>query len=357
MILPVPLRLPLPMILLFALVPCWRVVPAVESDVLLRNAMNYVRSQQQPDGSFGRPQPHLRTGLAMLSLLSLESQPGEGDRGFLQRAARYLLDTSPSNGDLGDEIFRTESHAAALTALLIGHEHFQTESLRADSAQIMARALRYTLQIQDRSSSSPSRGGWKMEGSKGQTNDRRASAWSLLACLTARLYGLDVPDAHVERGLHFLLGSFKDRADSPDSIGGFSVDTEGLAVELISSMGGWALVRFNGREEWSKKNLEWIARHPPAWSGPNYFYSAFFRLRTLKLEGTSNPLYVETRQRLFNQIADHQQADGSIAFPPGNAQNTIAMGPVFSTAMAILVLNLDDSRLPFDEIYPVTPHF
>jgi hypothetical protein len=104
-------------------------------------------------------------------------------------------------------------------------------------------------------------------------------------------------------------------------------------------------------------NVAWLTRHPPAWTGPNYFYSGFFRLRALKFSEASAALNDEQSQRLFAQIADHQKADGSILIPPGNAQNTVSMGPVFSTALAILILNTAESRLAPDEDFRVVPNF
>jgi len=330
---------------------------AAEQAVILKNATTYLRSQQQEDGSFGRPQPRLKTGLAIVAQLSVNSGPSDADRDLIERAVRYVLETSSSTGDLGDDAFRTESHAVALTALICAHEHLKDDDLRTDAAKRIRRAVRHLQRLQDRSSSSASRGGWRMEGRKGRANDRRASAWALLAYRTARLYGIEIPDPNVKRATQFMLGAFKEQSDKPDQIGGFSVDTLGLTVDLISSMGGWVLSRFDGKEESRKKNLEWLARRPPAWSGPNYFYSAFFRIRTLKFGDGEGKLYAETRQRLTAQIADHQQSDGSVVFPPGNAQNTVLMGPVFSTALAILIANVEESRLPFDEDYRLKPLF
>jgi hypothetical protein len=60
---------------------------------------------------------------------------------------------------------------------------------------------------------------------------------------------------------------------------------------------------------------------------------------------------------VFLQIREHQGKDGAVGFPPGNAQNTVAMGPVFSTALAVLILNVQDSRLVFDEDYRVPSLF
>jgi len=60
---------------------------------------------------------------------------------------------------------------------------------------------------------------------------------------------------------------------------------------------------------------------------------------------------------VFLQIREHQTRDGAVGFPPGNAQNTVAMGPVFSSVMAVLILNAPRSRLVFDEDYRLAPLF
>jgi len=63
--------------------------PGAEAKVVLENAMNYLRGSQEPDGSFGRPQPHLRIGQTMLALLSLEATPGESDVELLKKGTKY----------------------------------------------------------------------------------------------------------------------------------------------------------------------------------------------------------------------------------------------------------------------------
>jgi len=333
-------------------------MPAEESlSVVLENALDFLRAAQNPDGSFGHVQPHLQTSLAILAFLSVESPPGPETLSIIQKAVDYLERTGSASGDLGDDAFRTESHALGTTALICALEHVRRPELRLRAARKIHRALRLTQRMQDRSSASPSRGGWKMEGFQGHLNDRRASAWALLSYLTALQYGMEVEPAYVERGVRFFMGSFKDKTAEADQVGGFSVDAEGLSVASISSMGGWVMARFEGKEEHRRMNLGWLARHPVDWCGPNYFYANFFRVRALKFSDTEGKQYSRTMQRLFAQIKDHQGPDGSVAFPPGNAQNTVAMGPAFSTAMSVLILNVDRSRLAFDEDYRLEPLF
>ncbi|GDY20531.1 hypothetical protein LBMAG56_18760 [Verrucomicrobiota bacterium] len=329
----------------------------------LHAALKFLATQQQPDGSFGGSQPHLKTSFALLALLSVADTSAPTNTAALTaRAVAYLAKDARPDGFLGDELFPTESHAITLTALLNAHARLPSPELRADTGDRIQRGLRYLLQLQDRSSASPSRGGWSMEGKLGRPNDRRATGWALLALRTAHAHGLEIPPANPERATSFLLGSFKEQADNSSQIGGFSVDNEGLTVELMSALGGWVLATTpTAKDDWRRKNLTWLAKHPPAWTGPNYFYSSYFRLRTLKFsdpdDATATALAREQTHRLTTQIADHQKADGSILVPPGNAQNTVSMGPVFSTALAVLILNTPDSRLATDEDFRLPRRF
>ena len=326
-------------------------------DVAVQNALGFIRRQQNEDGSFGKVQPHLQTGFAALALLCAAAPPSETDRAIVERAVAYLEKTGASDGDLGDRVYATESHAVATLAAVCALPYVREDALRKALAEKSGRAVRLLFRLQDPSSSSRSRGGWRTEGFKGQDNDRRSSAWALLASEAARQVGMPVKDANLDRGVRYMLGSFKDATATPPQVGGFSVDAEGLAVEQISAMGGWVLVRFRQPEDMIDLNRRWLVKNPPLWAGPNYFYSSFFRVRTLKFSDRAGRDYQRTLQRLRTQIQDHQAGDGSVGIPPGEAQNSADMGPVFTSALSVLILNVDDSRLCFDEDYRVRPLF
>ncbi len=325
---------------------------ASPTDAAMAAALKYLAAQQQPDGSFGGPQPHLKAAFAALAALSAGEQDTPKLAGL---AASYLVKDANASGFLGDEAFPIESHSVVLMALIGAHAGLPAAEARTEAGERIQRGLRHLLQLQDRSSAAASRGGWSMEAKPGRPNDRRATGWALLALRAARAHGLEVPQANFERATNYLLGSFKAQADNASQVGGFSVDNEGLTVEMMSALGGWVLATSPAKEDWRRMNLAWLTHHPPAWTGPNYFYAAFFRLRALKFSEASAALADEQCQRLFTQIADHQKADGSILVPPGDAQNTASMGPVFTTALSILILNTAESRLAFDEDFRI-PH-
>ncbi|HZK79998.1 MAG TPA: hypothetical protein VFC46_03005 [Humisphaera sp.] len=350
---------------------------AGNNDVAIAAALKYIRDQQNDDGSFGKTQTRLQTGMAMLAIASMGDSAADdatrkSDAALLSKAAKFLVAGASISGDIGDDSFRTESHAIATTALLCCVERLPDAEQRQTVGKELARAILLLRQNQDRSSSSAAHGGWKMEGRAGSNNDRRASAWALYALAAAKQLGLDVRPPDLERGAKYLLGSFKsepkqaadhDSAEvKPDDVGGLSVDETGLTVETISAMGGWALTRIAPNADRAKKNFAWLTRNPPAWTGPNYFYANFFRARATRMldassDDTGAGAFATTMRRISQQIKDHQLGDGSISFPPGDAQNEVAMGGVFSTAMSVLILNTANSRLPIDEDYRAKPLF
>jgi len=350
---------------------------AGDNDVAIAAALKYIRIQQNDDGGFGKTQPRLQTGMAMLAIASMGDSAGDdatrkSDGILLSKSAGFLVAGASISGDMGDDSFHTESHAIATVALLCCVERLPDANQRQTVGKEIARAILVLRQNQDRGSSSPAHGGWKMEGRAGSNNDRRASAWALYTLAAARQLGLDVRQADLERGGKYLLGSFKSGAkqaadhDSaeikPEDVGGLSVDETGLTVETISAMGGWALTRISPNTDRAKKNLAWLTRNPPAWTGPNYFYANFFRTRAMRMldanaDDAGDGPFAITMRRISQQIKDHQLGDGSVSFPPGDAQNEVAMGGVFSTAMSVLILNAANSRLPVDEDYRVKPLF
>lgn len=322
------------------------------------NALNFIRGRQNADGSFGsQVQPHLQTAVAILAICSANATLDAKDQSRVEAAALYLDKNASTGGGLGDKVFATESHAAALLALLAAMDHIRTPAPREALARKLGRAVQWLERLQDRGTASQTQGGWKQEGSDGKANDRRATAWALLALSAARQAGLNVKDAGFSRAVPYVLSAFKDKDPNLNQAGGFSVDADGLAVESLSSMGGWVLARLDTGKDRLPQNLQWLNRHAPAWVGPNYFYANFFRCRAMKFGDGTGKDYAKTQQRLAAQVKDNQLPEGAVGFPPGEAQNSIDMGPVFSSAMAVLILNSADSRLFFDEDFKAKPRF
>ena len=153
----------------------------------------------------------------MLAIASVgESSGSEQDRQqisvLLDKAARFLMEGSSIGGDIGDKTFRTESHALATAALLCCIDRLQGPEQRKKVAEQIALAVNLLRQNQDRSMSSPARGGWKMEANAGSNNDRRASGWALLALVAARQLGIEVRQPDLDRGTHEVPHAYPGRS-------------------------------------------------------------------------------------------------------------------------------------------------
>ncbi len=325
---------------------------------MLANAVSFIRSRQGADGAFGNQvQPRLQTSLAMLALLAtVPVPPGDEDLRRLARGADYL-EKNAANGCLGDPVYTTESHAVATLALLCTLEVLREPAQREPAAQALTRAVQWLERNQDRGASPQTQGGWKQMQGEQKANDRRATAWALMALYAARGSGLPVKESGLKRGVQFLLAAAKPADASVEQAGGFSVDADGLAVESMSAMGGWGLARSEPGSARQTLNRQWLVRHPPLWAGPNYFYANFFRTRALRFGDAAGTEFSRTQQRLAAQLRDQQVADGSFSCPPGEAQNSADMGPVFSTSLAVLILTAGSSPLPCDADHRVQPLF
>ena len=146
-----------------------------------------------------------------------------------------------------------------------------------------------------------------------------------------------------------------------DGRGGFSVDAAGLPVRSVTSAGAWVLMVQGDPAAADRLAAarQWLAAHPPRWQGPHFYETNFFAVRAL---AGSRPLpddgiYAASFTRLVRLLRERQEADGGFPFPPGHAQARLAMGRGYSTALAILALNVDRGQLPLDAVAGQTAAF
>lgn len=324
---------------------------------LARGALLFLERAARPDGSFGASYQHYLTGAACLAFLSAGHRPGEeGPRGaVLDRAADWLVKNRDAGGFAGDKELPTESHAVAALALCQMSGQAAEPARNRRLFEAARQALAFSLDTQDRAYGGRHNGGWKADPAA-PLNDRKVTAWQLALLRAIQESGTSVPRSASARALAFMLGSLKTEAGSGAAadVGGFSYDAEGLPVRSISAAGLFCTALYDEAPAERALTAAWFGRNPPVWTGPHFYYTEFFAVRALRLEaealGTPESLAaLSAYQRQLTQILyEAQQPDGSFALPPGNAEYTKAMGPVYSTALAVLILNADRHLLPLD---------
>lgn len=322
--------------------------------VMVEQGLQYLRSIQK-DGSIGDSRPKAVTALFLLASLSSGIQLDDPLHGpAMENAVDWLLANSPQ-AFLGGGEEPNEDHAlAAIACLEVAGADRRPE--RAIAVYKKARAaLEFSLQLQDKAADPANGGGWRPDD-KTRTNDRLLTTWFLLECSGAQLRDEAVPKGGLDRAVAFVEASQKTAAARGGAAaaqeGGFSVDAVGLPVRSATAAGAWVLARYGGEREADRfeQAREWLAGHPPRWQGPHFYATHFFATRALYRPGSGpdEGVFAAYFARLVRMLRERQEADGSFPFPPGHGQSTLLMGRGYSTALAILVLNVDRGHLPLD---------
>ncbi len=318
---------------------------------MVERGLQYLISIQK-DGALGDSRPKAVTSLFLLACLSSGHQLDDPVYGpAMQAAADWLLKNSPQSF-LGGTDEPNEDHALAALACL---ELAGTDRNHGRNLALYKKAraaLGFSLQAQDKSSRADYGGGWRPDD-KTHTNDRVLSTWFLLELRGAEIRDESVPKSAVERAVEFIGASQKTDPDAkPEERGGFSVDAAGLPVRTVTGAGLYAVAVFGDDRAADKVRLakSWLQTHPPGWYGPHFYPGQFFAVRGLvhaRTSGADDP-FGPYFNKLVRILRERQDADGSFPFPPGHGQPVLAMGRGYSTALAILILNVDRGFLPLD---------
>ncbi len=305
----------------------------------------------QKEGAVGDDRPQAVTALFILACLSSGAQPGDADYGpAMQAAYTWIL----KNGDqafLGGDKEPNADHALAALALseATGMAPNEPENLKLYSKA--KAALQYSLEIQDQGVDPKFGGGWRPDDQT-RVNDRVLTAWFLCELRSSQLRFENVSQGNFDRATDFLAASQKG-SDEPkeDERGGFSLGAAGLAVRSASAAGEYALALADADPARIELGRTWLARHPPTWYGPNFYPTHFFAVRGLfRTRHTDGGKAFDAYfARVVRLLRERQEPDGRFPFPPGHGGPIVAMGPGYSTAMGILILNVDRGYLPLDQ--------
>jgi hypothetical protein len=317
---------------------------------MVDRAQNYLASIHK-QGTVGDSRQKMVTALAVLAGLSSGRLP-DADPNAEIRLAWDAVARSSSTDFFGGPEEPNADHAVATLMWIesVGCGRDIQENLELEKRARLA--MEYALRIQDKGVGAEYYGGWR-RNDQTRVNDRLLTVWYLLACHSAELRGIAIPNTNTSRALEFVAASQKLRqTEDPDEMGGFSVDAFGLSVRSTTAGGLFAIALFDaGHQEAISAARDWLVRHPPRWHGPNFYETNFFAVRGLHRtrhldDGQAFQKYFA---RLVQILQERQDPDGSFPFPPGHGGPTVAMGRGYSTALAILILNVDRGIIPMDK--------
>jgi hypothetical protein len=329
----------------------------------IQKGLEYLAKKQSKDGHWegdGGAHPVAMTGLVGLALLMEPKRPsshrfgGSGDLGMkpskyaaeIHRAADWLIDQSGADRDgllfTGHESERSrymQGHGLA-TILLAGVVLGEGEKSQDKKyKEALRRAMSYIVKSQS------SRGGW-YDTSKTEGHDFdsiQATVIQIQALQAASNAGIPAPDA-VIRDAKEYLESFLEKADKQKKPG----DTK-LAADAAAALAGFFAPRPQFarlgrgdqdylRERWEKFCDAELPIGNATKFGRDELAHCYLAEEQTSIGGDSWSTY---RAGLFDALQSHQNKDGS--WPAGDG---ISVGPVYSTAVWCIVLQLDRKNHP-----------
>jgi len=302
----------------------------------------YLRSKQLDDGSWLSPGYGKNTGmvsLAVMAFLARGHEPGRGEYGAtIDRAVAWVIDQQR-----GGLILRDASHGElyshGISTLMIGEVVGMVDDDRPELVKIHRvhrSAVNLILRAQNVPKDRWNIGGWRYTPSS-EVSDISVTGWQLLALRAAKDVGLPVPDKNIRRAVGYVArcahpsGGFSYQPGSDPNHG--RTGTGVLALEICGAQGSPE----------AKRGGDWLLRHPPKFTGPFFYYGAYYASQAMYQLGDHN---WKTWQPLNESLLlDKQNDDGSWPTPP-NATHEEQAGPVYATALAILSLSVEFRYLP-----------
>jgi hypothetical protein len=310
------------------------------AEAAVLRALEWLRINQNPDGSWGTHDKEAMTGLGILTFLAHgETTASEKYGPTVERAMRYLVARQNENGEFAkvDTTAGTYSQAICVYALSEAYGMTRIPSLKS----VMERGVQVLIDGQQ------GRGGYDYKFAKGSRRDTSLGGWCCQAMKAAYIAGAENPRLHeaMEKAVQDMKtaqkedGSFyyTDKGShSTHSITAVAV----LSLQLLGH-GSDAETR-RGLSALGDANCDW--KKPPAWP----MYAWYYIAQTKFHQGGGN--WTSWNNQFAPQFIRNQNPDGSWTSAgtilTAGTTGRENMHPVYATTLAALTLQVYYRFLP-----------
>lgn len=304
-----------------------------KTEPAVQRALEWLRINQQADGSWGDDNRNAMTGLALLTFLAHgETTDSPRYGACVEKGIRHLVAQQDATGRFGKNVY---VHSIATYAISEAYSMTRIAALKP----VMEKAIAVIIQGQQ------SKGGWDYDyGNKGR-RDTSIAGWQIQALKAAKIAQAEVPG--LEEALAKALGDLKSaqhrengRFFYSDPTGAGSLSMTGVSVLCLQLLGeGESPEARDGLQALQEMDCNW--RKAPEWALYTWYYTTQARFHAGKGWESWNARFART-------LVAHQNEDGS--WPaPGNEKNH---GPVYSTTLAALMLQVYYRQLPTFKTIP-----
>lgn len=316
---------------------------SAEAERVIEQGLTWLASQQHRLGHWtaqGR-YPAAMTALAGMALLSEGSTPTQGKyAGNLRRAVDYLIRQSRPNGLIGDPLRDdryTYGHGFSMLFLsqILGEE--EDYQRRQELVAVLEAAVQFTAEAQT------SAGGWGYVSAKdGDGFDEGSTTVTQVQGLRGcRNAGIVVPKEIIDKAVRYIHGcTLKDGGVQYSSKGGTGRPAiTAAAIACLYNAGEY-------NDDYVPLMLKYCRRHLGTHNQSNYghwHYAHFYYSQVQYREsGETWQNYRDaTYRKLVSESAKARTAEG-----PGVTWSQGYIGNVYTTALNLIILQLDNACLP-----------
>ena len=335
-------------------------------DVAVERGLNFLISQQQPDGSFPT-MPYAQPGVTSLCVLGFMAHghtPDDGTYGErLEQAAEFIMACQKENGLItlygpeGPQITREVSHEigtaaaynhaiASLTLCeMYGMRHANE---RAQMQQVINKALKAALEMQRwPKDQAGDKGGWRyVDNFDRNDSDLSVTGWYLMFLRSARNAGFNVPKQSIDDAVGYVRRAFqKNYGAFGYTVGTGRSPSRGTAGAGILALGH---AGYHNSFE-AQRTGQWLMQYSFEVYNDNlgldrdrYHYSLFNCCQGMYQLGS--PYWEQFFPRTVRAVLSHQQPDGS--WDAESYHRDRAFGNSYTTALVLLSLGAPNQLLP-----------
>ena len=292
-------------------------------------ALEWLASQQHPDGSWGDGKYPHNTAVTSFTLLAFMSQghvPGQGFYGpEVAKGARFLVSSMRSDGYLvGSRGGNMYCHGMATLAL--AEVWGMTADLEVKPA--LEKAVELIVRCQSKE------GGWRYEPAPSGA-DISVTIMQVMALRAAKNSGLHVPDSTLKRAIEYIHSCHDEKT------GGFTYQPGNRQPGFARTAAGVCVLQLSGQYDAKEiaRAVEYMEQSGDEkrhfWYGHYYAVHAMHQVGGKKWEAW----YTGIRDRLLPK----QEAAGNWS---GGLGSDDGVGSTYQTAIAVIILSVPMNYLP-----------
>jgi hypothetical protein len=294
-------------------------------------ALKWLKDQQNADGSWGNTTKTAMTSFALLAFMANGHVPNQGAFGpEVSKGIRYLLACSrevdgyllgPSGGNM-------YCHGMATLALTQAFGMTGDEDVK----KVLKKAVDLIVKTQNHE------GGWRYDPSPTGA-DISVTIMQVMALRGAKDSGLNVPDKTIANAIEYINKCYDKRS------GGYRYQPYSSGPGYARTAAGLCVIYLGGEEEIKKhdadeirKTVEYMERTGD--DNAHYWYGHYYAAHALNQVG--GEIWEKYYDRMKTTLLPRQKSSGEWYEPRREA----AYGPVYQTAIAVLILSVPTHYLP-----------